>query len=116
MFVLPLLSYYRLGKEGLKPAAEWIDTNARGYKIISIGLAREEFRYYCPEAVALSPSQSLSPELISHAVVVFAHPWSVSDAAKYFLDSSCGAPVRFRAAAYDENMVVVYKCDPEGHR
>lgn len=113
--LLPALhTYNRIGKQGLRPAAQWINENAPGAKVISLGLARNVFQYYCPEAIALEKDGPLEGSLLANSVVVFAFPWSVKQARQQRLDEICGEPLVFQSAGYRENEVRLYRCNPAG--
>jgi len=110
--MLPALAeYYRLGKQGLRPAAEWIQKNAPGATVYTLGLAGDELLYYVPKAIPLPKRFPLNREMLADSVVVFAFPWSVNVGRQQYLDRVCGYPVRFMAAGYDQNEVRLYRCE-----
>jgi len=116
MLLPELYTYYRLGKQGLRPAAQWIQEQAPGAKVISLGLARKVFQYYCPEAIALEKDHPLDRQLLSNSVVVFAFPWSVNRAKQQYLEQVCGPPLVFPAAGYQESELRLYRCNLKEER
>ncbi len=105
-----LFEYYRVGKQGFKDAAEWIEDEAPYARVYSLGLAGDEFQYYCPEAVVLSDESPLESSLLKDSVVVFSYPWSLNLARRQRLSRLCGEPVVFESAGYAENRVYLYRC------
>lgn len=105
-----LVNYYKLGKQGLRPAAHWIEHNARGKRVIALGLAGNVFRYYYPDAVSYNPRGEIGPDVVTDTVVVVAHPWSVGRQNLQLLEARCGEPLVFPAAIYKENTVLIYRC------
>ncbi len=113
---LSLLRYYRLGKQGLKPAAEYLESNYPLSPVISLGLARNEFRYYCAYARPVYGQVPLNPDQVAGTVVVASHPWSWAPYNQKMLDRFCKLEKLWPSAGYRENEVYLYNCLSKGSR
>ena len=106
-----LVNYYRLGKQGFRPAAEWIQKNAPGYRVLTLGLTSQVLDFYIPDATVVSAQEGISPAQLQHTVVAVSHLWSVGQANLEVLGRTCGRPLVFPSAGYSENEVLLYRCE-----
>ena len=108
---LDLPGYYRTGKQGWRPAAEWVQANALQYRVLVAGMAGEVFDYYCPRAQAVERGAELAPEDLRRTVVVYSYPGTVGENNLRRLESSCPPPARFPAFGDPNSDVYVYRCE-----
>jgi hypothetical protein len=105
-----VITYHRLGKQGLRPAARWIEHHAPGQRVIALGLLSQVFWYYHQSTISIPPGVEVRPETVAASLVVTAHPWSVGRKNQRLLSERCEAPQVFPAAFYQENTVYLYRC------
>ncbi len=107
----PLAEYYRLGMQGFRPAARWIQTHHPSEQVYSIGLSAEEFRYYLPSAIPVTMGKDIEPDKASGSLVVASHPWSWGNLNTRYLSRKCKLLKTWHSAGYDENNVSVFQCE-----
>ena len=112
--LISLNRYYRLGKQGLKDAAMYIQANYPLARVISLGLARNEFLHYYPRAQPVYGQVQLDPSDISGKLVVASHPWSWAPWNQGMLERFCKKEMVWESAGYDENVVYLYNCLKSG--
>jgi len=105
-----LVRYYELGKQGFKKAGEYISRYYPERGVISLGMAREEFRYYYVYAEPVPGDVSLIPQEVIGKLVVASHPWSWLGANASLLNTFCKEEKVWRSAGYSENDVFLFVC------
>jgi mannosyltransferase len=105
-----LAGYYQFGKQGFKPAAEYISRNFSGVRVISFGLADEEFLYYAPQALPWPGARPLSADDLAGKLIVASHPWSWSPANFGTIRQNCRQEKVWPSAGYQENDVYLFRC------
>jgi len=107
-----LAKYYRLGKQGFKQAAEYIQRNYPGKTVLSFGLANQELLYYDPYAVPWPGRTKLYPVDLMGNLVVASHPWSWATYNREMILKFCNLEKTWPSAGYDENAVYLFNCPP----
>jgi hypothetical protein len=74
ILVTGLPAYYRAGHSGLRDSAEWVERNAAGAKVLTLGLPEHEIAYYHERASKLPPEYWLVPAMptLDDAVILTA--------------------------------------------
>jgi len=111
---ISLLRYYRLGKQGLKDAAGYVEARYPLAEVISLGLARNEFLYYCADARPVYGQVPLLPGEVMGKMVVASHPWSWAPYNQKMLLQFCRLEKIWTSAGYQENAVYLYNCLQKG--
>ncbi len=106
--------YYRLGKQGLKDAAQYLEAQYPLAPVVSLGLARNEFLYYCPQAQPVFGQVAQPPQVFLGKMVVASHPWSWAPWNEKMLERNCRREKVWPSAGYDENEVFLYNCLGQG--
>ncbi len=109
-FLPSLYEYNKIGKQGLKRAAEWARTEAPDSRVLAMGLSGVVFRHYCPRAAPVYPRGPISRDVVRGAVVVITHPYSVGKENLALLSDNCREPMVIKSAGYEENEVRIYDC------
>jgi len=108
--VFGLAGYYKFGKQGFKPAAQYIDKNFPGAPVLSFGLADEEFLYYAPQALPWPGARPLSDNDLAGRLIVASHPWSWSPSNFERIRRDCRQEKIWPSAGYRENDVYLFRC------
>jgi hypothetical protein len=102
--------YWQHGKQGLRPAAQWIEAHALESRVLVLGMVGEVFEYYCPRAIAVEGGAELRPADLARTVVVFSYPATVGGPNLRLLSQHCPPPITFPAFSGHDADVVVYNC------
>lgn len=107
---LSLLRYYKLGKQGFKKVARYLEEHYPQAQVISLGLADYEFLYYYPKATPVLGNHKLTPKELTGKFVVCSHPWSWAPYNLSVLKKYCQLEKVWQSAGYDENVVYLFRC------
>ena len=106
-----LANYYHLGKQALRPAAEWIKQRAPTARVLTVGRISDVFRYYYPQAQELQEGTLLASSLLRHTVVVISYPSQIEERDLAILNWNCRQPVSLPSAVEPDCEVRIYLCD-----
>ena len=105
-----LARYYKMGKQGFKDAALYIQKYHPGKPVVSFGMANIEFLFYCPHARPHPGIRPLSPDDVTGAMLVAFYPQSWSPGNVDFINRSCRLEKEWPSAGYDDSTVYLYNC------
>jgi len=105
-----LARYYKLGKQGFKDAALYIQKNHPGKPVVSFGMANIEFLFYCPHARPHPGIKPLSPDDVTGGVLAAFYPQSWSPGNVDFIRNSCELEKEWPSAGYANSTVYLYNC------
>jgi mannosyltransferase len=111
VLIMGLAGYYRLGKQALRPAAEWIKQHAPNTQVLTVGIISDVFRYYYPQALELPHGAVLSSSLLRHIVVVISYPSQIDERNLDILKWNCPSPVSLPSAIEPDFEVRIYRCE-----
>jgi len=107
---LSLARYHRLGKQGFKDAAAYIEKNHSGKTVLSYGNSAIEFTYYYGEAIPVRLDGILKPMDVTGNLVVAAFPASWTRHNMSVLDEHC-LPEKIWPSALGEGLeVYLFSC------
>jgi 4-amino-4-deoxy-L-arabinose transferase-like glycosyltransferase len=110
--LIPSLNqYYRLGMQGFKKAARFVQHTKRILPVYSIGLSADEFRYYLSRAIPVPVGESLDTSRTEFSFVLGSHPWSWGKYNTHYLKDFCYPTNVWPSAGYDENEVTLFICE-----
>lgn len=105
-----LVPYYRFGKQGLSPAAQWVRTNAPGRRALAAGMIGEVLYYYMPAVSALPRDLKLTRDLLDRSVVVTSYETTVGEDNQKAIQEFCRLAQVFPSAGDPQLEVKVYLC------
>ena len=105
-----LARYYKLGKQGFKDAALYIQKSHPGKPVVSFGMANIEFLFYCPDARPHPGVKPLSPDDVRGGMLVAFYPQSWSPGNVDFIRRFCELEKEWPSAGYDNSTVYLYHC------
>jgi len=112
LLITGLVPYYLYGKQGLRPAAEWVRHNAPGRRVLAAGMIGEVFGYYMPPARAVPRDLKLTAAMLDHAAVVTSYESTVGEEQKKVMERLCATAAVFPSAGDPQLEVKVYLCSP----
>ncbi len=110
--------YYRLGKQGFKDAAQYIEKNHPAARVVSLGVINTVWSYYYPLAEPLTGKEPFSPETVRDKLLVCSFPdswktWPPQN--RRIIRNMCRVEKVWPSAGYEENIVYLLNCfEPKG--